>query len=142
MKLTRKRNKEYQSMTLPELLDTTERFHIIEDKGSDWSVVRKGCSCTRCYQWCVCGHNVLFDMMLNAARVVPEKLELTSPSLRKLRTGSRGVAGTKRKLLLARIERDKKTGVKKSKKLKILGPNVSYSGSCRAGDGLMCVLAG
>jgi hypothetical protein len=33
--------------------------------------------------------------------------------------GVRGMAGSERKLLLARIEREKKTGVKKSKKLKI-----------------------
>ena len=54
MKLTRRKNKEHQSMTLPELLDTTERFHLIEDKGSGWSVVRWACTCTRCFQWACC----------------------------------------------------------------------------------------
>ncbi len=73
------------------------------------------CSCIRCYQWCACGHNVLFGMMLNAARVVPEKLERISPSLRKLCTGSRAVADSKRKPLLARIEWEKKSRIKKYK---------------------------
>ncbi len=54
-----------------------------------------------------CSHNALIDMLLNAAPVVPADIVLARPSLHKLCTGSRGMAaGTKCKLLLARIEAD------------------------------------
>ncbi len=114
-------------MALPQLLDTAEKFHLIEDKGSGWSVVRWACSCTRCYKWGCCGHDALIDMVLNAKRVVPEDLEVARPPLRKLCTESRGMAGTKRKQYMAGIEQEKKTGVKKSKKLNITGPIVSVA---------------
>ncbi len=131
MKMTRPKKKEHQSMTLSQLLDTAEQFHLIEDKGSKWSVVRWACSCTRCYQWACCGYDALIDMLMNAERVVPADLEHARPSLRRLCTGSKGMAGTKRKQFLARIEQEKKTGVKKSKKFNIIRPNVSVVHSKR-----------
>jgi hypothetical protein len=66
-------------------------------------------------------------MLLNAERVVPANLEHARPSLCRLCTGSRCMAGTKRKQFLDRIEQEKKTGVKKSKKFNFTGPNVSVA---------------
>jgi hypothetical protein len=68
MKLLKPKNMEHLSMTLQELLDTVEMFHLIEDTGEGWSVVRWRCSCTDCYQWVCCGHEVIFKMLLNASK--------------------------------------------------------------------------
>jgi hypothetical protein len=69
-------------------------------------------------------HSTLVGMFFHKNIVVPDTLERTLPSLRKV-SAKRGMAGTKRRNYLAAKALETKKQFVKSKRLNIVGPMVS-----------------
>ena len=101
----------------------SEKFHHLEWKGIAWSVSGWACSCPTCSKECVCTNNVLLEMVFNRDMTVPEERETALPSVRKGRMMARGLAGDKRKRVMAAIAAEKSAGVKKSRLMDIEGPS-------------------
>jgi hypothetical protein len=122
-------NRNYESLSLDELLDVNDSFIMIEARPKTWSVVPAACSCAHCFKMCVCAHNVLLGMCFDQSLKVPTAWEQAEPSMRKARGRrgvgvGRGVAGEKRRMkLLKTIQKEKHDGVKKSTVLRIKGPS-------------------
>jgi hypothetical protein len=114
----------YKTKKLPELLDLYSKCHYLEYKTEGWSVVDWGCTCVRNLRDCVCMHSTLVGMFFHKNIVVPDTLERTLPSLRKV-SAKRGMAGTKRRNYLAAKALETKKQFVKSKRLNIVGPMVS-----------------
>ena len=106
-------------MTLSELLDAAETFHVVNYRQEEWSAVDV-----------LCGHATLVSMMFDDEIVVPSLWDQASPSLRKARGRrgivgvgkGRGLAGVKRVNLERVIEQDKQVGRRKAKAMRIEGP--------------------
>ena len=73
---------------------------------------------------CVCVHSTLVGMFFHKNIAVPDTLERTLPSLRKV-AAKRGIAGTKRRNYLAAKALETRKEFVKSKRLNIVGPMVS-----------------
>ena len=121
--LMKDKNTDYKQMKLQEILDLYAKFHYLEYKSENWSVVDWGCTCVACLRDAVCQHSTLIGMFFNSKLVVPESLVEALPSERKT-TLKRGMAGTKRKrYLAAKLLQTKKVN-SKSKNLRVVGSMV------------------
>ena len=114
----------YKKKKLPELLDLYSKCHYLEYKTEGWSVVDWGCTCVRNLRDCVCMHSTLIGMFFHKNIAVPDTLEQSLPSVRKVVGQKRGVAGTKRKKYLAAKALETRKEFVKSKLLRIVGPMV------------------
>ena len=123
MKLCKGSDRQHEKMSLEEILTLSEKFHHLEWKGIAWSVSGWACSCPTCSKECVCTNNVLLEMVFDRDMTVPEKRETALPSVRKGRIMARGLAGDKRKRVMAAIAAEKSAGVKKSRLMDIEGPS-------------------
>jgi hypothetical protein len=120
----------HREMTLSEVLDAAETFHVVNYRQEEWSAVDVSCSCKRGYKWTLCGHSTLVSMLFYDELVVPAVWDQASPSLRKARGRrgivgvgkGRGVAGVKRMNLERIIEQDQQVGRRKAKAMRIEGP--------------------
>jgi hypothetical protein len=126
-------DEEHRKMTLREMLDAAEAFHVVSYRSETWSAVPVSCSCKHGYKWTLCGHSALVSMMFDDEIVVPSLWDQASPSLRKARGRrgivtivgvgkGRGLAGVKRVNLERVIEQDKQVGRRKAKAMRIEGP--------------------
>ena len=123
-KLLKSKNHDHEGMTLPEILDLNFKFHHINYKCEDWSVVDWACNCVTSLSHCICPHTALVGMFFSPKLKMPSSLEDTLPSNRK-QALKRGIAGTKRKQYLAAKAMETKKKFVKSKKLRVIGPSVS-----------------
>ncbi len=83
-------NRNYESLSLDELLDVNDSFIMIDARPKTWSVVPAACSCAQCFKMCVCADNVLLGMCFDQSLKVPTAWEQAELSMRKAR-GRRGV---------------------------------------------------
>jgi hypothetical protein len=73
-------------MTVVEMLDLSENFHVIEANDEGWSVVDWGCSCPKCYKYVICVHRALLEMIFNSKLVVaPFRRKITVPNYKHLK---------------------------------------------------------
>ena len=123
--LIKDKNTDYKKMKLPAILDLYGKFHYLEYKMEDWSVVDWGCDCVACLRDCACHHSTLIGMFFSPKISVPDSIEEAVPSMRKGSMLKRGIAGSKRKKYLAAKSLETKKDFVKSKKLRVVGPLVS-----------------
>ena len=121
----------YKQKKLLELLDLYSKCHYLEYKTEGWSVVDWGCTCVRNLRDCVCMHSTLVSMFFHKKIAVPDTLEQSLPSVRKVAGLKRGMAGTKRKKYLAAKALETRKEFVKSKLLRIVGPMVRVSPAYR-----------
>ncbi len=114
----------YKKKKLPELLDLYSKCHYLGYKTEGGSVVDWGCTCVRNLRDCVCMHSTLVGMFFNKKIDVPDTLEQSLPSERKVSGQKRGMVGTKRKKYLAAKALETRKEFVKSKRLRIVGPMV------------------
>ena len=126
LRLISPKNKEYEKMSLPDILNLNLKFNLLEYKYDGWSVIDWGCTCVACLRDCVCPHSLLLGLFFSIIKV-PDDLEIAIPTDRRGASLRRGIAGSKRKNYLAAKALEKKKVFVKSKKLKIVGPMVSAS---------------
>ena len=115
----------YKSMHLPEILDVYAQFHSLEYRGAEWSTSNWGCTCVLSLRDCICSHATLMTMLFDPAMEVPDSVEESIPSARKIAL-KRGIAGSKRKKYLAARAAQTKNSCQKAKRFCPVGPMVLY----------------
>lgn len=90
-------------MSIEELMDIYETFHMLSRATSWGGKVPVSCTCLECIKNCVCCHGVLMASVFDKTLVVPDEYVAAEPSARKKTKLLKGSAGPRRARLLKEI---------------------------------------